>query len=247
MKNYFENIYGNSFSSLSTDLEQYLKNEEKKFIITANPEIIIESQRDKELNKMLLNKDNIIVPDGISIVKASKKYDKKIEERITGVDLSIKLLELANRYKKSIYLFGATEEVVRQLKGNIHNKYPDISKVYIQNGYVKDKNKVFQDIFTKKPDIILVALGVPRQEKIINENISMFKKGIFVGVGGTFDVLSGTKKRAPRIFIKLNLEWLYRIIKEPRRLKRFFKYNIKFVCLVNKEKKRKNTQNNKII
>ena len=247
MKNYFENIYGNSFSSLSTDLEQYLKNEEKKFIITANPEIIIESQRDKELNKMLLNKDNIIVPDGISIVKASKKYDKKIEERITGVDLSIKLLELANRYKKSIYLFGATEEVVRQLKGNIHNKYPDISKAYIQNGYVKDKNKVFQDIFTKKPDIILVALGVPRQEKIINENISMFKKGIFVGVGGTFDVLSGTKKRAPRIFIKLNLEWLYRIIKEPRRLKRFFKYNIKFVCLVNKEKKRKNTQNNKII
>ncbi len=238
MKNYFENIYGNSFSSLSTDLEQYLKNEEKKFIITVNPEIIIESQRDKELNKMLLNKDNIIVPDGISIVKASKKYDKKIEERITGVDLSIKLLELANRYKKSIYLFGATEEVVRQLKGNIHNKYPNISKVYIQNGYIKDKNKVFQDIFTKKPDIILVALGVPRQEKIINENISMFKKGVFVGVGGTFDVLSGTKKRAPKIFIKLNLEWLYRIIKEPRRLKRFFKYNIKFVCLVNKKEKK---------
>lgn len=240
MKNYFENIYGNSFSSLSTDLERYLKKEEKKFIITVNPEIIIESQNDKELNKMLLNKDNIIVPDGISIVKASQKYDKKIEERITGVDLSIKLLELANKYKKSIYLFGATDEVVRQLKGNIHNKYPDISNVYIKNGYVKDKNKAFQDIISKQPDIILVALGVPMQEKIINANISKFKKGIFVGVGGTFDVLSGTKKRAPKIFIKLNLEWLYRIIKEPRRLKRFFKYNIKFVYLVNNEKKIKN-------
>ena len=239
MKRYFENIYGESISNLLIDIEKYINNEEKKFIITANPEIIIESQNDKELSKILLNKDNIIVPDGISIVKASKKYDKKIEERITGVDLSIKLLELANRYKKSLYLFGATDEVVRQLQANIHNKYPNISKVYIQNGYVKDKNKAFKDIISKNPDIVLVALGVPLQEKIISKNIAKFKKGIFIGVGGTFDVLSGAKKRAPKLFIQLNLEWLYRIVREPKRIKRFFKYNIKFLYLVNKEQRKK--------
>ena len=84
MKRYFENIYGESISSLLIDIEKYINNEEKKFIITANPEIIIESQNDKELSKILLNKDNIIVPDGISIVKASKKYDKKIKKKLQG-------------------------------------------------------------------------------------------------------------------------------------------------------------------
>lgn len=88
-----------------------------------------------------------------------------------------------------------------------------------------------------------MALGVPLQEKIIYENISKFEKGIFIGVGGTFDVLSGTKKRAPKIFIKLNLEWLYRIIKEPKRLKRFYENNIKFYLkvkrLAKKERKKK--------
>ena len=84
MKRYFENIYGESISSLLIDIEKYINNEEKKFIITANPEIIIESQNDKELSKILINKDNIIVPYGISIVKASKKYDKKIKKKLQG-------------------------------------------------------------------------------------------------------------------------------------------------------------------
>ena len=150
-----------------------------------------------------------------------------------------KYFNFINRYKKSIYLFGATDEVVRQLQANIHNKSPNISKVYIQNGYVKDKNKAFKDIISKNPDIVLVALGVPLQEKIISKNIAKFKKGIFIGVGGTFDVLSGAKKRAPKLFIQLNLEWLYRIVREPKRIKRFFKYNIKFLYLVNKEQRKK--------
>ena len=87
-----------------------------------------------------------------------------------------------------------------------------------------------------KPDILLVALGIPMQEELIYRHMNEFNKGIIVGVGGTFDVLSGTKKRAPKIFIKLNLEWLYRIIKEPSRLKRFWNNNVKFIFKVRKEK-----------
>ena len=90
-------------------------------------------------------------------------------------------------------------------------------------------------IIKLKPDICLVALGIPEQEKLILKYYDKAEKGIFMGVGGSFDVLSGCKKRAPRISIKLNLEWLYRIIKEPKRLKRFYQYNLKYLFYVIKE------------
>ena len=82
----------------------------------------------------------------------------------------------------------------------------------------------------------MLAMGIPLQEKLINKHIKDFKKGIFIGVGGSFDVLSGSKKRAPKIFIKLNLEWLYRILCEPKRIKRFWNSNIKFMYKILKIK-----------
>ena len=106
-----------------------------------------------------------------------------------------------------------------------------------QNGYVEDKNAVMEDIKMKEPDVVLVALGVPKQEKLIYEHLQDFDKGIFVGVGGSFDVISGSKKRAPKIFIKLNLEWLYRIAFSPARWKRFYEGNIKYVFKLKKEAK----------
>ena len=84
----------------------------------------------------------------------------------------------------------------------------------------------------KEPDIVLVALGMPLQEELIYKYFDKFKKGIFIGVGGTFDVLSGSKKRAPKILIKLNLEWFYRIIKEPKRIKKFWNNNVKFMWYI---------------
>ncbi|MDD2435922.1 MAG: WecB/TagA/CpsF family glycosyltransferase, partial [Bacilli bacterium] len=104
------------------------------------------------------------------------------------------------------------------------------------NGYSKDKDKDFETIFKTNPDIVLVALGMGNQEKLIYRHLNKFKKGIFVGVGGSLDVLSGTKKRAPKIFIKLNLEWLYRICKEPKRIKRFYQNNIKFLIKLKKDR-----------
>ena len=104
-----------------------------------------------------------------------------------------------------------------------------------QDGYIEDKQAVMEDIKLKNPDVILVALGVPKQEKLIYDNLQDFKKGIFVGVGGSFDVISGSKKRAPKIFIKLNLEWLYRIAFSPSRWKRFYEGNIKYIFKLKKE------------
>ena len=154
----------------------------------------------------------------------------------TTLDIAYKLLEYGNELGKSIYLFGAKQEVIDDLVKIINVDYPNINVVGAKNGYEKDKDKIFEDILKKEPDIILVALGIPAQEKLIYKHLEEFDKGIFVGVGGSLDVLSGTKKRAPEFFIKHNIEWLYRICKEPKRIVRFIKYNIKFIFKIIKIK-----------
>lgn len=229
MKDILEKIYNEEENIFYSILEDLLTTNKKKFIITVNPEIIMKSYKNIEIKEMLLNDNNILVPDGISIIKKAKKYNINIKERITGVDISSKALEICNKNKKSIYLFGSKKEVLDKLIININQKYPNINIVGFSDGYVEDKDKIMQEIISLSPDLILIALGVPNQELLINKYIEKAKKGVFIGVGGTFDVLSGCKKRAPKLFIKLNLEWLYRIICEPTRLKRFIQNNIVFM------------------
>lgn len=236
MKEYLKQIYGKSENDYFKLLKKYLKNNEKKFIITANPETLTYALSDEEISKMLLDKNNSIVPDGIAIVKSCQMLNIKVTERIAGVDIAEYLLKEANKENKSLYLFGAKKEVIKLLVNKIKEEYPNINLLGYSDGYVKDRDKVFKQIIKLKPDICLVALGIPYQEKLIYKYINEFDKGIFVGVGGSFDVLSGCKKRAPKIFIKLNLEWLYRIICEPKRLKRFWNNNVKFIFKVRKEK-----------
>lgn len=229
MKDILEKIYNEEENIFYSILEDLLITNKKKFIITVNPEIIMKSYKNIEIKEMLLNDNNILVPDGISIIKKAKQYNINIKERITGVDISSKALEICNKNKKSIYLFGSKKEVLDKLIININQKYPNINIVGFSDGYVEDKDKIMQEIISLSPDLILIALGVPNQELLINKYIEKAKKGVFIGVGGTFDVLSGCKKRAPKLFIKLNLEWLYRIICEPTRLKRFIQNNIAFM------------------
>lgn len=229
MKDILEKIYNEEENIFYSILEDLLITNKKKFIITVNPEIIMKSYKNIEIKEMLLNDNNILVPDGISIIKKAKQYNINIKERITGVDISSKALEICNKNKKSIYLFGSKKEVLDKFIININQKYPNINIVGFSDGYVEDKDKIMQEIISLSPDLILIALGVPNQELLINKYIEKAKKGVFIGVGGTFDVLSGCKKRAPKLFIKLNLEWLYRIICEPTRLKRFIQNNIVFM------------------
>lgn len=236
MKKIFDKMYNDTSDKFNKILYNNLKNNKKMFIVTANPETIMKSNEDKELDKLLNDKETILVPDGIAIVKSSKKLGINIKERITGIDIANNLLDYGNKLNKTIYLFGSKQEVIDSMKDVLKEKYPKINLVGSSNGYVKDRDKIFNEIIKLKPDIVLVALGIPNQEKIIYKYIDKFDKGIFVGVGGSFDVISGHKKRAPKIFIKLNLEWLYRIICEPKRLKRFYESNIKFMLNIKKYK-----------
>lgn len=235
MQEYLRKIYSQDKESYYKLLASDLKKGKKRFIITVNPETLMLSEKDDELKSILDNDSNSFVPDGIAVVKSARKTGVDIKERITGVDITDYLLTIANKEKYSVYFFGAKEEVLESLLVKIANEYPNIKVAGYSNGYVKNRDNVMKDIIKKSPDICIVALGIPYQEKIIAKYFPKAKKGIYIGVGGSLDVLSGTKKRAPKLFIKLNMEWLYRLIKEPSRIKRFWNYNVKFIFKIKKQ------------
>lgn len=236
MIEYFKKIYKDSSISFYNLVKENLRNSTKMFIITANPETLMIAEKNAKLKKALLDDGTTIIPDGIGIIKGAKMLKYKVKETIPGVELCTKLFEYCNESKKSIFLLGAKEEIVSKLVKVINTNYPNAIIAGYENGYIEDKHAVFNRIETLHPDVVLVALGIPNQELLIYNNLDKFDKGIFVGVGGSFDVLSGAKKRAPKIFRKLHLEWLYRILKEPKRFKRFFNSNVKYIFNIIKNK-----------
>lgn len=234
MQKYFEKIYQDGFECFRNVLEQKMDKEEKTFVITANPETLMIGSDNSEFDEILKSDKTIIVPDGIGVVKAANILNIPVKERVTGVEIVQSLFEMLNKKSRSIYLLGAKKEVLDKLVERLNIEYPNVKILGACDGYVKNKDEVFEKIVESKPDVVLVALGIPAQELLIYKYYDKFEKGIFVGVGGSFDVLSGTKKRAPKIFIKLNLEWLYRIACEPKRIKRFYTSNVKFISKVYK-------------
>lgn len=242
MQEFFDKIYVGGRERFFSEMDFAMEHHEKRFVVTANPETFMIAEQTPAFHQVLTEENTLVVPDGIGLVKAANYLNKPIHERITGVELAEHLIDNAGRNERKIYLYGAREEVVSMLAQQIRDRYPK-AEVHYQNGYGNNDEAVFQAILAVQPDLILVALGIPRQELAIHDHLAAFHKGIFVGVGGSFDVLSGTKKRAPKFFIRFNLEWLYRILKEPKRIKRFYSSNIRFLSRVKKMKKNMEMQN----
>ncbi|MFC4402956.1 WecB/TagA/CpsF family glycosyltransferase [Gracilibacillus xinjiangensis] len=207
-------------SSFVSLIDQHIQSKQKTFVITANPEIVMKAQEDSSF-KQYIDKATYVTADGIGIVIGAKLLNDPLPERVTGYDTMIQLLEKANEHHYSVYLLGAQKETLEKTKANIAKDYPNVSIVGSHDGFFDwDDNHIAEEINELKPDMTFVALGVPRQEKWIAENIDRFTHGIFMGIGGSFDVIAGTVKRAPAIWQKLNLEWLYRLLKQPSRWKR---------------------------
>lgn len=214
---------------------EHITKNKKAFIVTANPEIVVKANETAEYKKTILQAD-YITADGIGIVKAANLLKTPLHERVTGFDLLTDLLQLANTNHYKVYFLGATAETLQKAIENITKSYPNVKIVGSHHGYFDwDENSIQAEIKKTKPDLVFVALGAPRQEKWITENMPAFSKGVFIGVGGSFDVLAGTVKRAPTTWQKANLEWLYRIIKQPSRLKRSIAIPI-FILKVLKQK-----------
>lgn len=217
--------------------QDYLNNE-KLFIVNINPEIVVHNFKNKEI-KEKFNNQKYQIPDGNGIVWASKKRKGSIKERIAGIDLMNEICQKSQAYNSKVYLYGSIQKNIEMAKIELEKTYPNIKIVGIKNGYCEE-NDVLEDIKQKKPDIIFVGLGSPRQERFIINHIEELESAkIMMPVGGSFDIISKAKKRAPKFFIKYKLEWLYRLIKEPKRLFRQIKL-VKFIFLVIGEKHEKN-------
>jgi N-acetylglucosaminyldiphosphoundecaprenol N-acetyl-beta-D-mannosaminyltransferase len=222
-----ENIRGFDVTTLGYEelKKQILKDideNKKSFIVAINPEKIMHGTKDPEL-KELLNSATYQIPDGYGIVLLSKRQGGKIKERVTGCDLFQQLCELAAKENKTVFLYGAKPGVAEKAKAVLEERFKGLKIVGCLDGYIQDKQLIIDTINQAKPDFLFVALGSPRQEKWIKENMDRLNVHIFQGVGGSFDVVSGNLERAPLWMQKIGLEWLHRVILEPKRIKRILK------------------------
>ena len=201
-------------------LEQRVAENKKTYVVTANAEIVMYAKENVSYFN-IITKADYIVPDGIGVVKGAQILKKEIKERVPGIELMVDLLKIANKFNQKIYFYGAKNEVIEKMIERIKSDYPNINIVGYSNGYINDEdNKITDEIINLEPDYVFVAKGAPLQDEWINKVIQKTNKGLFMGVGGSFDVLAGEVKRAPKIWQKLNLEWLYRIAGDPKRWKR---------------------------
>ncbi len=193
---------------------------DSNLIITANSEMIINAYHNTQFKK-IINQAKFTVADGAGVLWAAKILGVALKQRIAGVDLFEKILELAAKRAKKIYLLGAKPKVVKQAQVNIKAKLPEI-KLKSHHGYL-DKSltkKVLAEIQAHQTDVLFVAMGSPLQEKWLAKNLAKLDVNIAMGVGGSFDIIAGVKKRAPVILQQLALEWFYRLLQEPKRIAR---------------------------
>lgn len=205
---------------LVRQLDERIQTGQKAFVVTANPEIVMKANEDRNYMDTIRQAD-YITADGIGIVKAAQILGDPLPERVAGFDTLVDLLQLADQKRYSIYLLGAAEEVLEKTVANIQKDYPNVNIAGFHNGFFDwENNSIDEEIQSRKPDLIFVALGLPRQENWISQNLHKFEKGVFMGVGGSFDVLAGAVQRAPEFWQKVNLEWFYRLLKQPSRWRR---------------------------
>lgn len=217
-------------------IKKFIEHRQHAHVITLNAEIVYEAQDNQEL-KTIINHADMVTPDGIGIVWGGRQLGHNIKERVTGIDLLYKICEQAVENKWKLYLLGASPGIADKAAAKLEESYPGLNIVGTRHGYFNDNDMetIIKDIQSKEADILFVALGAPRQEYWIREYKDILKVPVNIGVGGSFDVIAGEKKRAPQWMIKLNIEWLYRLISEPSRIKRQMALP-KFAALIIKEK-----------
>jgi len=223
------NVCVTDYDQLLASIEIDIKNNNKSFIVAINPEKVLKAANDADLKK-LLNSATYQIPDGIGIIHASKLKKGNIKSRITGIDLMDKLCYLSSKKNYKVFMYGAREEIVSKAKENLEKRYPNINIVGFLDGYNQGKD-LTKIINKSKADILFVAMGSPKQEKFIIQNMDKLCPKVFQGVGGSFDVVSGNIKRAPIFMQKIGMEWLYRLMKEPKRIFRQLKI-LKFYWLI---------------
>lgn len=211
-------IYSGTKRSLIKEIDRY----NKVNIVSGNPEVLYNGLNNKFLEENFKKDTSIIIPDGVGTVLASKILGRDLKEKIAGIECMDSIIKKCAEEGKSIFLLGAKEEVVFSCKQNILKDNTSLNIAGFRNGYFKEEEvpKIVEEIKKSDAYAIFIAMGSPKQEEFIYKYMNELPCKIFMGVGGSFDVYAGNVNRAPKWMINVGLEWLYRVSKEPWRIKR---------------------------
>ena len=231
-------VHAMTMSQVVDLLDETIVNRQHLQIGVVNAAKVVNMDRDPKLREDVLSSD-LILADGAAVVWASRILKQPLPERIAGIDLMYELFCKGNEKGYKIFCLGATEEVSAEIERRVHSDYPGVNLVGRHHGYFspEEEEKIAEQIAAAQPDILFVAMTSPKKEHFLARWSSVMNVPITHGVGGSFDVMAGKVDRAPELWQKLGLEWLYRVKQEPRRLwKRYFVTNTLFVWMVFKAK-----------
>lgn len=215
-------------------VDETIRERKRLLIGVVNAAKIVNMGRNPELDEAVRSAD-VIFADGMSVVWASRILRQGLPERVPGIDLMTHMLELADQRGYRVFCLGATQEVLEMIVRQIEERYPGVVLVGSHQGYFTDQDepRIAEAIKAAAPDMLFAAMSSPKKEKFLARWSGELSVPVCHGVGGAFDVMAGKVKRAPRMWQKLGLEWLYRVIQEPRRMwKRYLVTNTLFCWMV---------------
>lgn len=231
------NFDNQTLKEFKNDFLRRLYNHDSTLIVTANPEIVMAAQENPEFMKIIQEDADYVTADGIGVVKASQMLKTPLKERVTGYDLFTWFLRVASDKELRVYLIGAKPDIIHAVQAKISRSYRGIRLVGAEDGYFhEDLDIVARRITKTNPDMVFAALGYPKQEQLLAILRRNLVPAIMMGVGGSFDVFSGMVKRAPETWQQMHLEWFYRLLKDPKRIKRMTVLP-KFIWQVRKSRK----------
>ena len=198
--------------------EGCIDSSEKCMVVTPNAEIAYAAEKDANFAD-LINNAKLVLPDGVGVVLASKILGDPVKGKVAGVEFAENLIKTT---KYPVFFFGGKPGVAEMARDNMKAKYPSCNIAGVRDGYFKEKDipDIINEINVSGAKIVYVCLGAPKQELFIKAHMNEINAYVFAGLGGSLDVFAGTAKRAPDFFVKFGLEWLYRLIKQPSRIKR---------------------------
>ena len=230
----FDNLTKSEFTAKAEDM---LQNGERGYVVTPNAEIVYEAIHDDGF-RQLLNDASLVLPDGAGVVLGAKILGTPVKEKVAGIEFGEEVCRLLAKNGGKLYLLGGKPGIAKAAGEKLVEKYPGLTFCGAADGYFKDEQAVVAKINEAKPDVLFVCLGAPKQELFIKNHFDELDVTLMLGLGGSLDGYAGVAQRAPRWMIDLSLEWLYRLLKEPRRLGRMMRLP-KFVAICTGEKLRR--------
>ena len=207
----------------------------KGYVVTPNPEIVYETMENAEFRR-LVNRASLVLPDGVGVIYASKILGKKLPGKVAGIDFAATLMHRMAQEKMRLFLLGAKPGVAEKAAENLRKRYPGLTITGTKDGYFKNDSEAVAAVNAAGgADVMFVCLGAPKQEIFMDKHQQELNVTLCCGLGGSLDVFAGTVQRAPDLFIKLGLEWFYRLLKEPKRIGRMMRLPL-FILLVIKKK-----------